>query len=263
MTGRIALTLLFVCVCGTWACGQTLILKADRLLDVRSGEVHSPGLVVVEGETISAVNPAQLPAVARTIDLGDRTLLPGLMDMHTHLTMDFTGAEWETAPVKETAADWALLGAASAEATLLAGFTTVRDVGSFRNFPDIALMRAIEKGLIKGPRIIPSGHALSITGGHCDLTGFAPEVMPEDPRFGIADGVDEVLKAVRYQIKHGARVIKVCATAGRHEGRGRLSDSLKGDPSTGPRPRTARSGGAFGPGASIGKIDSMAQNGVF
>jgi len=128
--------------------------------------------------------------------------------------MDYIGDRWETAPVKETVADWALFGVPSAEASLMAGFTTVRDVGSWRDMPDVALMRAIDRGVVPGPRIIASGHMLSITGGHCDITGFAPGIMPEHPYYGVADGVDEVVKAVRYQIKHGAKVIKICATAG-------------------------------------------------
>jgi len=115
--------------------------------------------------------------------------------------------------VRWTQADFALRGAANARKTLLAGFTTVRDLFAYE-FSDVALMRAIERGWVDGPRMLASGHALSITGGHCDITGFAPGVKELDYRAGVADGVDEVVKAVRYQIKHGARVIKICATAG-------------------------------------------------
>jgi imidazolonepropionase-like amidohydrolase len=96
---------------------------------------------------------------------------------------------------------------------LLAGFTSVRDIFAY-GFSDVALMRAIDRGWVDGPRMLVSGHALSITGGHCDVTGFAPGVKDLDYRAGIADGVDEVVKAVRFQIKHGANVIKICATAG-------------------------------------------------
>jgi imidazolonepropionase-like amidohydrolase len=95
----------------------------------------------------------------------------------------------------------------------LSGFTTVRDVGS-SGFVDVSLMHAIERGDIIGPRIVPAGHAISITGGHCDTTGRAPGILESGPQQGVADGRDEVLKAVRYQIKHGAKVIKICATAG-------------------------------------------------
>ena len=111
---------------------------------------------------------------------------------------------------------WAdeLRGVDFANLTLQAGFTTVRDVGANAGFPDVALMRAINRGTVPGPRMWPAGHYISITGGHCDVTGFAPGVLEFGPRQGIADGVDEILKAVRYQAKHGVRLIKVCATAG-------------------------------------------------
>jgi imidazolonepropionase-like amidohydrolase len=191
---------------------EPLVLKAARMVDVAAGRIVSPAVIVVEGETIAAVNPDGLPAGARVIDLGDRTLLPGLMDTHTHLTYDLEG-DWVHRPVKETAADAALRGARNSWLTLQAGFTTVRDVGAF-GLSDVSLMRAIDHGLIIGPRIIPSGHALSITGGHCEVTGFAPGILEWGPKEGTADGVDEVMKAVRYQIKHGAKVIKICATAG-------------------------------------------------
>ncbi|MCK5326849.1 MAG: amidohydrolase family protein, partial [Woeseiaceae bacterium] len=164
---------------------------------------------------IVAVNPETLPAGAEIIDLADRTLLPGLFDMHTHLTLDFfTGNHWTTAAVKESPADWALYGVKFGRQTLNAGFTTVRDAGAWPGFPDVALMRAVNAGRVIGPRIYPAGHYLSITGGHCDVTGFAPGVMELGPNQGIANGVDEILRAVRYQAKHGVKVIKVCATSG-------------------------------------------------
>jgi imidazolonepropionase-like amidohydrolase len=117
-------------------------------------------------------------------------------------------------PVLETAPDWAIRGVHFADLTLQAGFTTVRDLGANTGFPDVALMRAINRGTVPGPRMWPAGHYISMTGGHCDATGFAPGVLELGPKQGIADGVDEVIKAVRYQAKHGVRVIKVCATAG-------------------------------------------------
>lgn len=189
-----------------------IFLRSERLLDVETGEVVSPGVVVVEGQYIRSVGTAEIPTNAQVIELGDMTLLPGLMDLHTHLNYDLLEG-WETRPATESTELAALRGVPYARATLQAGFTTVRDVGAY-GFADIALARAIEAGWIEGPRMIASGHALSITGGHCDLTGFAPGVLEPGPEDGIADGVDEVLKAVRYQIKHGAGVIKVCATGG-------------------------------------------------
>ncbi len=191
------------------------VIRADRMLDVESGEIVRPAVVVVRDGRIESINPETIPDDLEVIDLGDRTLLPGFMDMHTHLTLDFfTGDHWTTAAVMETPADWALHGAEFGREILMAGFTTVRDAGAWPGFPDVALMRAIDSGGIVGPRVIPAGHYLSITGGHCDVTGFAPGIMELGPKQGIANGRDEILEAVRYQAKHGVKVIKVCATAG-------------------------------------------------
>jgi imidazolonepropionase-like amidohydrolase len=194
---------------------ETLVISAARMLDVEKGTVSGPIRVVVRDGLIESINPERLPEGARVVELGDRTLMPGLLDMHTHLTLDFfTGSDWVTAPVLQTAPDWAIMGVKFAGQTLQAGFTTVRDVGAFPGFPDVALMRAIDRGTVPGPDIWPAGHYISMTGGHCDITGFAPGIQELGPKQGIADGVDEVIKAVRYQAKHGVRLIKVCATAG-------------------------------------------------
>ena len=188
------------------------VIKADAYLAVERGELVRPAVIVVDGEHITAVNPDQLPSGAETIDLAGQILLPGLIDVHTHLTMDISPG-WRERKVKDTAGDRALRGARNAKLTIEAGFTTVRDVGG-RQFADVALARAIEEGFVPGPRMIPAAHSLSITGGHCDTTGFAPGIAERDYRSGVADGVDELLRAVRYQIKHGAKVVKICATAG-------------------------------------------------
>ncbi len=191
-----------------------LVIEADGYLDVVAGRIVSPAVIVVEGERIAAVNPATRPTSAKTIALPGHVLLPGLMDSHVHLNY-IIGEGWETEPVRFTAGDFALRAIPHASKTLLAGFTTVRDLGTGLGFSDVALMHAIDKGWAIGPRVIPAGHALSITGGHCDQsTGLGPGVAPPEFMSGAADGVDEVLKAVRYQIKHGAKVIKICATAG-------------------------------------------------
>ncbi len=187
------------------------MLSAKAYLDVEHGRLVEPATLVIDAGLIAAVNPGATPGGER-IDLGEFTLLPGLIDLHTHLTYEVVPG-WEIEPVRWTQADFALRGAANARKTLLAGFTTVRDLFAYE-FSDVALMRAIERGWVAGPRMLASGHALSITGGHCDVTGFAPGVNELDHRAGIADGANEVVKAVRYQIKHGARVIKICATAG-------------------------------------------------
>jgi imidazolonepropionase-like amidohydrolase len=193
---------------------ETLVIEADGYVDVVAGRVVSPAVIVVEGDRIAAVNPAAKPAGAKTISLPGHTVLPGLMDAHTHLNY-IIGEGWETEPVRFTTGDFALRALPHASKTLLAGFTTVRDLGTGLGFSDVALMHAIDKGWAIGPRVIPAGHALSVTGGHCDQsTGLGPGIAPPEFSSGTADGVDEVLKAVRYQVKHGARVIKICATAG-------------------------------------------------
>ena len=191
---------------------QSIVVRAARMVDVTKGQLVAPAVLVISGDKIRSVGASDVPAGARTIDLGDLTLMPGLIDAHTHLTMDISG-DWVTRSVRELPADAALRGARNARLTLLAGFTTVRDVGA-GGFADISLMKAIDAGMVIGPRMIPSAHAIGITGGHCDETGWAPGVKELSWKEGVADGVDEVVKAVRYQVKHGAKVIKVCATAG-------------------------------------------------
>lgn len=200
------------------ATAAPIVLRAARFLDPGSGQVWRDAALVVEGERIAAVAPAALPAGATVLDLGDVTLMPGWIDCHTHLTHDLD-AGWEHRDVTETAADAALRGARNARLTLHAGFTTVRDLGS-SGFADVALKRAIERGFVEGPRMLTAGHSITITGGHGDVTGYAPGIAEGGPDQGVADGADEVLAAVREQIKHGATVIKTMATAGvlSHEG---------------------------------------------
>lgn len=182
------------------------------MLDVVTGAVVTNPVVVVEGERISAVNPASVPAGAESLDLGDVTLLPGLIDMHVHLTGQVDAKSFDRA-VKDLPAMEPLYGVANARKTLLAGFTTVRNVGS-GGFSDVALKRAIEERLVIGPRIVPAAHAIGITGGHADETGFAPGILELSPKEGIVNGPAEAIEAVRYQVKHGAEVIKIIATAG-------------------------------------------------
>ncbi|MBI1733169.1 MAG: amidohydrolase family protein [Gammaproteobacteria bacterium] len=199
-------------ICAWTVRAETILIRAERMLDVDTGKFISPVVVLVDGNRVAAVNPEPLPPVDRTIELERMTLLPGFMDLHTHLTDDKDG-NWVYRNVERTPVDAALLGVKYARMTLLTGFTTVRDVGS-SGFADVALMRAINGGIVEGPRIIPAGHSVGVTGGHCDVTGYAPGILEQTWREGVADGPDEIAKAIRYQAKHGAGVIKICATAG-------------------------------------------------
>ena len=188
-----------------------IAVTADRTLDVRTGDLLPDHYVVVRDGRIQRV-AAYRPSGIEIIDLGDATLMPGWIDAHVHLDGQLDAGSFMR-PVQETAADAALRGARHARSTVEAGFTTVRNVGS-GGFVDVALRDAIARGDIVGPRIIPAAHSLGITGGHCDATGWRPGVLETDWRDGVADGPWDAVRAVRYQIKHGAEVIKICATAG-------------------------------------------------
>jgi imidazolonepropionase-like amidohydrolase len=155
------------------------------------------------------------------LDLGDVTLLPGLMDMEVNLLLGGPDHRSPLNPVQDDPAVRTLRAVANARRTLRAGFTTVRNLGLFVQtgglLLDVALEKAIDRGWIDGPRVVPAGHAITPTGGHLDPTmfqAFAPHIMPLTVEEGIANGVSEVRAAVRYQIKHGARVVKVCASGG-------------------------------------------------
>lgn len=186
------------------------VIRAARMLDLNTGQMVRDVSVVVTGDRISAVNPATIPGGARVLDLGDVTLLPGFIDLHTHLSGEI-GANTFVEPVLETSVDAAYKATRHARTTVMAGFTTVRDFGGEVT---VALGKAVDRLDVVGPRVIPSRNALGITGGHCDVTGFAPGVLEQGIRDGVADGPWEVVESVRYQIKHGAQVIKTCATAG-------------------------------------------------
>jgi imidazolonepropionase-like amidohydrolase len=196
-------------------------LRSARLLDVAKGEVLEPGDLLVDGDRIAEVAPSSVPPDAEVLDLGDVTLLPGLMDMEVNLLLGGPDHASPLNPVQDDPAVRTLRAVANARRTLRAGFTTVRNLGLFVQtggiLLDVALQKAIDLGWIDGPRVVPAGHAITPTGGHLDPTmfqAFAPHVLPLTVEEGIANGVSEVRKAVRYQIKHGARVIKVCASNG-------------------------------------------------
>jgi imidazolonepropionase-like amidohydrolase len=191
------------------------------MLDVTKGELIEPGDLLIDGERIADVAPVSVPSDTQVIDLGDLTLLPGLMDMEVNLLLGGPNHNSPLNPVQDDPALRTLRAVANARRTLRAGFTTVRNLGLFVQtgglLLDVALKRAIDFGWIDGPRVVPAGHAITPTGGHLDPTmfqAFAPHVLPLTVEEGIANGVSEVRKAVRYQIKYGAKVIKVCASGG-------------------------------------------------
>ena len=186
------------------------VLRAARLLDVETGTMHTDAVIVVEDGVITAVNPETVPDAMHDMDLGDVTLLPGFIDAHTHLAGQISATSFTDA-VTRTEAWGAYNAVVFGGRTVRAGFTTVRDYGGDVT---VELGHAVERGDIVAPRVVPSRNALGITGGHCDVTGFAPGVREGGVEEGVADGPWEVVEAVRYQIKHGAKVIKTCATAG-------------------------------------------------
>ena len=193
-----------------------IVLVPERVIDTPAGAVRSGSVVIVDGDRIQGIVPeAQAPQDARRIDLSGHTLLPGLMDMHAHLIGDGETGQGYAALVMRTGAQEALSGVRNARATLHAGFTTVRDVGVFRAFTDVALRDAIEAGWVEGPRMLCAGAYVTCPGGGGDLTGLAPDVdavVPRELRFGVSSGVDEVRSNVRQILRYGADFIKVIAT---------------------------------------------------
>src|SRR5246500_1587885 len=209
-TALLAAALAALCLApGTPA--ETIVVTGARLVDVLAGrETERPQIVISDGR-ISAVgrqgDPA--PADARKLDLGNRTILPGLIDMHVHLTSDPRISGYRR--LEYTDSFWMAVGVANARKTLEAGFTTVRNVGS-GEYQDVGLMEGIDKGYIVGPRIGPGTYALRSTGGHCDATQFPPSITT--PGTQIANSPDEYRALVRKVHKYGAKVIKVCMTGG-------------------------------------------------
>lgn len=206
------------------AADKTIVLKAARLFDGKSKALVQNGVVIVQGNKIvDAGSNLPAPADAQVIDLGDVTLSPGFMDGHTHLTLDFSGNynERRLKEVDMNVSEQAILATTYARATVEAGFTTVRDLGSrfvaSREFVDVALRNSINKGVVVGPRMLVATKGIGATGGHFDPTsGFRDFLFGREPdeTDGIADGPDAIRKAVRFEVKNGADVIKAAVSGG-------------------------------------------------
>jgi imidazolonepropionase-like amidohydrolase len=194
-----------------------VVVKAARLIDGTGKPTISNGVVVITDNMITAVGSAsqvKIPASAKVIDLGDATLLPGFIDAHTHVIGRILGdPDGNDAAVKDYDSFGAIIGTRNAYNLLMAGFTSIRNVGA-PNFDDMALRKAINEGWVPGPRMESAGHAIGITGGHCDENAYKPGLFDNGIKDGIANGPEEGRAAVRYMVKYGADVIKVCETGG-------------------------------------------------
>jgi imidazolonepropionase-like amidohydrolase len=189
-------------------------IRAGRLIDTDKGEVRTNQVIVIKGERIEAIQSASaaIPKGATIIDLSAYTVSPGLIDAHAHVADQEQEAS-PADPLKHSAADNALIGVKHARQTLRAGFTTVRDVGTFRAFTDVSLRNAINEGYIEGPRMMVAGAYVTVTSGGGELTGLAPDiVLPNELRFGVANSVPEVRQKVRQILNGGADFIKILAT---------------------------------------------------
>ena len=191
---------------------EVTAIVAGRLIDGVDGGVRENVTILVRGTRLEAVGAdVPVPAGATRIDLSDHTVMPGFIDLHTHITSDPGGGG---SSLRRWPGHLAIAGVMNARITLEAGFTTIRNVGS-DDFADVALRDAINAGMVPGPRMFTAVHSLGITGGHCDSNGYRPDIF-EEPGIedGIAQGIERVREAVNYQIKYGADVIKFCATGG-------------------------------------------------
>jgi imidazolonepropionase-like amidohydrolase len=206
------------------AADNVIALKAERMFDGKSKTLVKNAVVIVQGDKIVDVGSnLAIASDAQVIDLGDATLAPGFMDAHTHLTLDYSG-DYNLRRLKEldlNVSEQAIIATAHARATVEAGFTTVRDLGSrfvgSREFVDVALRNSINKGVIVGPRMLVATKGIGATGGHFDPTsGFRDFLFGREPDYtdGIADGPDEIRKTVRFEVKNGADVIKAAVSGG-------------------------------------------------
>lgn len=206
------ITLLLGCLLSANLTAAPLVIKAANLVDVEQGKLIKNPLIIIEGNQFQKVGEQgklPIPENAKILDLGEQTVLPGLMDMHVHLTSSASHHGYKRLAISLPRS--ALYGVVSAKKTLMAGFTTVRNVGA-PGFADVALRDSINDGDIVGPRMFVSGPSIGITGGHCDnnLLPWAYKAVGD----GVADGPWAARQKVRNNIKYGADVIKVCATGG-------------------------------------------------
>jgi len=213
-----------ICAIPIWAADNVVVLKAERMFDGKSKTLVQHGVVIIQGDKIVDVGSnLAIPSGAQVIDLGDATLAPGFMDAHTHLTLDYSG-DYNVRRLHEldlNVSEQAIKATTYARATVEAGFTTVRDLGSrfvgSREFVDVALRNSINKGVIVGPRMLVATKGIGATGGHFDPTsGFRDFLFGREPDYtdGIANGPEEIRKAVRFEVKNGADVIKAAVSGG-------------------------------------------------
>jgi imidazolonepropionase-like amidohydrolase len=194
------------------------VIRAARLFDGNGDATRAKGVVIVEGDRIKAVgSDLTAPEGATIVDLGDATLLPGFIDAHTHITGQ-SGDNWYVDAIgtlRRGVPEHAIRATEYARKTVMAGFTTIRDVGS-RDYIDVGLRNAVAAGVVPGPRMLVAVHSLGARGGHCDDTGFPYMLFGKESGIadGIASGADAFRDAVRFQVKYGADVIKTCATGG-------------------------------------------------
>jgi imidazolonepropionase-like amidohydrolase len=193
---------------------ERLVVIAGRFVDVAAGDVLRDRALLIDGDRIEDVlRVSEIPSGVRTIDLSDRTVLPGLIDCHAHLIGEMDDGQGYASLVNRSSAQEALTGVTNALATLRGGVTTVRDVGTFYAFVDLALREAIEDGRIAGPRMMCAGAYVTCPGGGGDITGLPPDVpVPDELRVGVSSGAEEVRENVRRIFDAGADFIKVLAT---------------------------------------------------
>ncbi len=211
LTARLAAVAALVGLAALPARAATVAVTADRLIDVATGaRVERPQVVITDGRITRVGRQGDaLPEGVERVDLPGVTLVPGLIDMHVHITSSPLYSGYNS--LLFTDSFWPVIGVAHAKATLEAGFTTIRNVGS-EGYADVGLKQAIDAGFVPGPRIVPAAYALGATGGHCDSTFFPPSMNEQSP--AVVDSPDEARRMVRKMRKYGAEVIKICATGG-------------------------------------------------